>query len=267
MAVATTSQGRVIHYDEWAGDGDPVILVSGLGGFRASWRPIAEQLAPEFRVIALDNRDAGENGEETADYSVSDMASDVAALMDTLGIERAAIVGHSMGGFISLHLATEHADRVAKLVLVGTSPAAGVAIGQPFPPPPRESWIVDPVERSKAASPASYAPGFFDRNPGKLAEVAEMARGNRITRDGYARQARAINETHDVRPRLGEITAPTLVIHGDTDPSVSVKGGKLLLDGIPNATMHVYPGVGHHPMREEPERFIDDLLTFLRSDS
>lgn len=266
MAKATTSQGRVIHYDEWEGEGEPVILITGLGGYRASWRPIAEQLAPEFRVITLDNRDAGENDEETADYSVSDMANDVVALMDTLGIERAAVVGHSMGGFISLHLATEHPERVSRLVLVGTSPAAGVAIGQPFPPPPRESWIVDPVERSMAASPPSYGPGFFEQHPEKLAEIAEMARGNRITRDGYARQSRAINETHDVRPRLGEITAPTLVIHGDADSSVSVKGGKLLLDGIPNAEMHVYPGVGHHPMREEPERFMNDLLTFLRGD-
>lgn len=266
MATATTADGRTIHYDEWDGDGVPVLLISGLGGFRASWRPIAEQLAPEFRVVAPDNRDAGESDSEATDYTISDMADDVAALMTALGIEHAAVVGHSMGGFIALHLAVEHPERVSRLVLVGTSPAAGLAIGQPFPPPPRESWIVDPVERSMAALPQSYAPGFFDRHPEKLAEFAERARGNRITRDGYARQAKAINESHDVRDRLASITVPALVIHGDVDPSVSVRGGRLLAEGIPNARMLVYPGVGHHPMREEPARFVDDLRGFLRSD-
>jgi len=265
VAKATIGDCRTIHYDEWPGDGDPVVLVTGLGGYRASWRPIAEQLAPEFRVVAADNRDAGENDPEDADYSISDMAGDVVALLDALEIDRAAVVGHSMGGFIALHLAVEHPGRLSKLVLVGTSPAAGVAIGQPFPPPPRESWIVDPVERSMAALPQSYAPEFFERHPEKLAEFSERARGNRITRDGYARQARAINDTHDVRASLGEITVPTLIIHGDVDPSVSVRGGRLLADGIPGGEMLTYPGVGHHPMREEPERFIDDLRAFLRS--
>ncbi len=266
MATATIGDGRTIHYDEWPGSGDPVVLITGLGGYRASWRPVAEQLAPEFRVIAPDNRDAGENDPEDAGYTISDMAGDVAALLDTLGIERAAAVGHSMGGFIALHLAIDHPERVSKLVLVGTSPAAGLAIGQPFPPPPRESWITDPVARSMAALPQSYAPGFFDRNPDKLAEFAERSRGNHITRDGYARQASAINESHDVRPQLASIAVPALVIHGEVDPSISVKGGRLLVNGITNATMLVYPGVGHHPMREEPERFIDDLRAFLRSD-
>lgn len=267
MATATMGDGRTIHYDEWPGDGSPVVLVSGLGGYRASWRPVAERLAPEFRVVAPDNRDAGESDPEDEAYTISDMAGDVAALMSSLGIDRAAVVGHSMGGFIALHLATEHPERVSKLILVGTSPAAGLAIGQPFPPPPRESWIDDPVERSMAALPQSYAPGFFDRHPEKLVEFSERTRGNRITRDGYARQASAINESHDVRPQLAEIDVPVLVIHGDVDPSISVRGGQLLVKGIPHAEMLVYPGVGHHPMREEPERFIEDLLAFLRSDA
>lgn len=265
MTTVTIGDGRVVHYDEYQGDGEAVVLVSGLGGSRASWRPVAEQLAPEFRVIAPDNRDAGESDPEDAGYTISDMAGDVAGLLATLGIDRAAVVGHSMGGFIALHLATEHPERVAKLVLVGTSPAAGLAIGQPFPPPPRESWIDDPVERSMAALPQSYAPGFFDRHPEKLAEFSERARGNRITRDGYARQAQAINDSHDVRPGLAGIDVPTLVIHGDVDSSISVKGGRLLERGIPGAEMLVYPGVGHHPMREEPERFIEDLRGFLRA--
>lgn len=266
MAMAAIGDSRTIHYDEWSGKSGPVVLITGLGGYRASWQPVAEQLTPEFRVLAPDNRDAGENESEDTDYSISDMAGDVAALLDALSIEQAAIVGHSMGGFIALHLAAEHPERVAKLVLVGTSPAAGLAIGQPFPPPPHESWIIDPVERSIAASPQSYAPGFFDHHPEKLVEFAERARGNRITRDGYARQARAINETHDVRDQLAGFRMPTLIIHGDVDPSVSVRGGRLLETGIPNAQMLVYPGVGHHPMREEPERFVDDLRAFLRAD-
>jgi pimeloyl-ACP methyl ester carboxylesterase len=84
-----------------------------------------------------------------------------------------------------------------------------------------------------------------------------------MTREGYARQIAAISDTHNVRDRLGEIDIPTLVIHGDVDPLVGLKGGQLLAQGIPGATLKVYPGVGHHPFREAAEDFHRDVDAFL----
>jgi pimeloyl-ACP methyl ester carboxylesterase len=262
MATITIPGGRVVHYDQH-GEGDPLILINGLGGARTGWASVADAFSQHFRVVALDNRDAGESDPETEPYSLDDLADDVAGLMDALGIDRAHVLGHSMGGFIALHFAVNHPDRLNKLVLVGTSPVAGVALGQPFTGPTREEWIDDAAERTRETAPSGYAPGFFDTHPELMDALVERARSNRITWEGYRRQCRAISETHDVRDRLGDITAPTLVIHGDVDPSVSIKGGKKLATGIPNAQMLTYEGVGHHPMREAPERFERDVLSFL----
>lgn len=168
-----------------------------------------------------------------------------------------------MGGFIAQHLALNHPEMIDHLVLVGTSPAAGAALGQPLVPPTEDEWINDPVERTRQRAPQSHAPGYFDNNPDELEEMAQISATNRITREGYARQLAAISDTHDVRERLGAIDIPTLVTHGDVDPLVSIKGGRLLADGIPGATLKVYPGVGHHPFREAAEDFYRDVDEFL----
>lgn len=265
MATVEISGGRTVRYTDSGqdhGSGGTLLLISGLGGARSSWAPLASELESEFRVLTIDNRDAGEADDEISPYSIADMADDVAGFLDALGIEKVHVLGHSMGGFIALEFATRHPEKLDRLILVGTAAAAGRALGTDFLPPPREDWIDDPVERGKASMAAGYAPGFFDDKPSLLDTFAERTRGNRITWAGYGRQVAAINE-HDVRDRLGEVTAPTLVIHGDVDPSLGVKGGELIADGIPGARMLVYEGVGHHPMREEPERFVRDVREFL----
>ena len=265
MATTTIASGRMVHFDDTGQDQGPgrtLLLINGLGGARSSWDSLVRELESDLRVVTIDNRDAGEADDEAASYSIGDMADDAAGLLESLGIEKTHVLGHSMGGFIALEFAVRHPEPLDRLILVGTAAAAGRAIGHEFGPPPREGWIADPVARGKASMAASYAPGFFDRNPGLLETFAERTRGNRITWEGYARQVAAINE-HDIRERLVAITAPTLVIHGDVDPSIGPKGGRLIAEGIPGARINVYDGVGHHPMREQPERFVEDVRTFL----
>lgn len=265
MATTRISDSRTVHYDDTGQDrgaGRTLLLINGLGGARSSWSPLVSELEADVRVVTIDNRDAGEADAEIARYSIADMADDAAGLLRSLSIEKAHVLGHSMGGFIALEFALRHPEMLDRLILVGTAAAAGRAMGHDFPPPPREEWIDDPVERGKASMASSYAPGFFDRNPGLLETFAERGRGNRITWEGYSRQVAAIND-HDVRDRLSDITAPTLVIHGDVDPSLGLKGGEIIAQGIPGARLLVYGGVGHHPMREQPERFVQDVRSFL----
>lgn len=216
-------------------------------------------------MLRMDNRDAGENDPETDGYSIADMAGDVASFLDTLGVENAIVLGHSMGGFIALHLALDRPDLVDRLILVGTSPAAGAALGHPLPMTAPEEWIADPVERTMANAPQGYAPGFFDGKEDLLRQVAERVRGNRITREGYNRQQAAISDTHDLRTRVSDIGVPTLVIHGDVDSLIPVRGGEVLQQLLPNARLVVYPGVGHYPHIENPEEFFRDVREFLNA--
>lgn len=262
MASIEIEGGRKITCQS-RGDGPPLLLIRGLGGGAAEWGSVADRFARSFLVITFDNRDAGTNDPEAAGYSIADLADDAAGLLRALEIERAHVIGHSMGGFIALHLALNHPDLVDHLILVGTSPAAGVALGNPLVPPTEDEWIVDPVERSRARAPLTHGPGYFDHHPDELDEIAELTRANRITREGYARQLTAISETHDVRDRLREINAPTLIAHGDADPLVALRGGQLLAEGIPGAILKVYPGVGHYPYREAADDFYRDVDAFL----
>lgn len=262
MATTEINGGRKVHYDA-TGDGPPLLLIGGLGSTRHAWQPVVDALSPHFRVLRMDNRDAGENDPETAPYTIEDMAGDVAGFLDALGVTRTPVLGHSMGGFIALHLALNRPDLVEKLILVGTSSATGAALGSPLAPTAEADWVMDPVERTLARAPQSHAPGFFDDKPDLLRTVAERTRGNRITREGYNRQVAAISDTHDVRSMLGEIKVPALVLHGDVDPLIPLRGGEVLNRDLCDCRLIVYPCVGHHPQAEMPEKFINDVLGFL----
>jgi 3-oxoadipate enol-lactonase len=263
MASIEIEGGRTINYAV-SGDGPPLLLIRGLGGQGVEWGSTVGRFSPDFRVITFDNRDAGANEPETDGYSIADLADDAAGLLRALDIERAHVLGHSMGGFIAQHLVLNHPELVDHLILVGTSPAAGAALGQPLTPPTEEEWIADPVERSRQRAPLTHGPGYFDNHPDDLEEIAQLSSTNRITREGYTRHLAAISDTHDVRERLGEISAPTLIAHGDSDPLVSIRGGQLQAEGIPGAIFKVYPGVGHYPFREAADAFHRDVDEFLR---
>jgi 3-oxoadipate enol-lactonase len=263
--AVVTAGGRQIHYDDTGNSsgnasGPVALFIAGLGSPRGSWADAVAGLRDSVRCIAIDNRDAGENDPEIAPYSIADMADDTAAFLRALEIERATVFGSSMGGFIALHLALRHPELVERLVLVGTSPVAGL---EPMPPPVAADWIVDPLERAHKRLKLTTAPGFFEAHPERLDELAQQTTRNRMTVEGYARQTRAINETHDVRKQMGEITAPTLVVHGDQDASIPVRAGEILARDIPNARLEVRHNVGHLPHREEPQEFCRLARAFL----
>ena len=115
LAVVTAG-GRQIHYDDsGSGSGSVALFVAGLGSPRGSWADAVAGLQDTLRCLTIDNRDAGENDPETAPYSIADMADDCAALLGALNIERATVLGSSMGGFIALQLALRRPDAVERL--------------------------------------------------------------------------------------------------------------------------------------------------------
>ena len=259
--------GRRLAYEE-VGPADPqgsLLLLCGLGAKRQGWYRQLPVLGEHFRAIAVDYRDVGESDLAETPYSITDLALDAYALAAELGLERASLVGISMGGFIALELALARPAFVDRLVLVVTS-AGGAAHVSTSPEVMRALMPGDEAVESGAGARRVCSlvagPGFAERHPGAIDEFVEIARHHPMPADAYLRQLAACR-SHDVAERLGEITAPTLVIHGDSDPLVPLENGRLLAAGIPGARLIVYPGIGHIPEVECFERFNADLIAFL----
>jgi 3-oxoadipate enol-lactonase len=255
--------GRRIYFDDTGNELPALVLLQGFMASRPIWKWQVEAFAPHYRVITMDNRDAGESDPEPTTYTVADMAADVVALLDHLRIERATVLGHSMGGYIALQFAVRYPERLEKLILVGTSALAGGALGRPAPTYDRSTWIDDPVERTFRRYSHMTGPGFFEVRPELLTAVAETARGNRITFEAMTRQSDSAFNSHDVRADLPKISAPTLVIHGAVDPTIPLSAGRRIAEAIPNAQFVEFTNAGHLPHLERTEEFNRIVLDFL----
>jgi pimeloyl-ACP methyl ester carboxylesterase len=243
-----------------------VLLLCGIGAKRQGWYKQLPVLGRRFRAIALDYRDVGDSDPATGPYGIRELAEDVRVFASRIGVERASLVGISMGGFIALELALAHREFVDRLVLVVTS--AGGATHVSTSPEvmralmPGDDEEVESGEGARRVCSLVAGPGFAERHPEAIEEFVEIARHNPMHVDAYLRQLAACRK-HDVADRLAEISAPTLVIHGDADPLVRIENGRHLAANIPGAQLIVYEGVGHIPEVECSERFNDDLIAFL----
>ncbi len=262
MAVVE-ADGRRIYYDDTGGDLPALVLLQGFMASRGVWIWQVEAFSSRFRVITMDNRGAGESDPESSTYSMADLAGDVVALMDALSIERASLIGHSMGGYVALQFAAMFPGRLDKLVLAGTSALAGGALGRPAPTYERDRFIEDPVERTRSRYGRLTAPGYFDTHPEQLEALAESARGNRLNFEAMTRQSDSAFMTHDTREALPKITAPVLVVHGDLDRTIPISAGRKIAEAIPGARMVEFEGVGHLPHIERVEEFNRVVFAFL----
>ncbi|HEU5438021.1 MAG TPA: alpha/beta fold hydrolase, partial [Ktedonobacterales bacterium] len=261
--------GRTLAYDV-ASPANPadargtILLLTGLASKRLGWARQLEVFGREYRTIAMDHRDTGDSDEVADDYTAADLADDAAALLETLGITRAHVVGISLGGFVALHFALRHADLLDKLVLVSTSAGGSTHV----PPSPEIVALLTPDaslevgERAIRNYSRIMAAEYVAAHPEEMERIAETARYRPQSPAAYMRQLRA-SLAHDVTDALHRITAPTLVIHGDLDPLVPAANGEYLAKNIAGARHVVYHGVGHIPIVERADEFNRDVLAFL----
>lgn len=261
--------GRRLAYEEVAPP-DPegtVLLLCGIGAKRQGWYKQLPVLGRRFRTLALDYRDVGDSDPAAGPYTIAELADDVAGLAGELGIERASLVGVSMGGFIALELALRRPELVGKLILVVTS-AGGPTHVSTSPEIMRLLMPGDEQVETGAGArrvcAAVAGPGFAEREPEEIEAFVAIARYRPMTRDAYLRQLEACR-AHDVSDRLEQIRAPTLVLHGDVDPLVPLENGRLLAERIPDAALTVYPRTGHIPEVERAGEFNRDLIRFLEA--
>jgi len=263
VAIPHVTVGDLNMYYEVHGEGLPLLLISGLGNDLSSWALQIPDLAKRYRVISFDNRGSGRTDAPDLPYSIRMMAEDTAGLMDALGIEKAHVLGVSMGGYITQELAIRHPDRVRSLVLATTSVGPyllKISILQTWA---REALAgMSPMTLFQIMLPFMFNDSCFE-DP----EVVEMAVGTIAGHSStpphiLARQMTACAE-HDARDRIGEITAPTLVLAGKEDPFVPFSLSQELAASIPGARLRVLEGGGHGFSASMVEKFNRAVLEFL----
>jgi pimeloyl-ACP methyl ester carboxylesterase len=222
------------------GSGPPVLLLQGQATPTAGWDPVAHRLADRFRVLRTEQRGTGGSAPgrpEDADarFTTRALAGDVCAVLDAAGVDRAQVVGHSMGGKIAQWLAVDAPDRVASLVLLATSAGAGDGVSRDAAAH-RLLLGGDPVERRRLFFADDWAAAHPD-------EVRRF-----FTLDADRPTLRALyraSTTHDALAVLPRITAPTLVVHGTHDRLAALASAERLAAAIPGAELVAVPGAGH----------------------
>ena len=252
-----------IAWDE-RGDGDPIVLVHGLGYARWGWEPVVAPLAESYRVIRMDNRGIGESDVPEGPYTVRAMAEDVVRVLDEARAERAHVVGTSLGGMVAQELAIAWPDRVVKLVLACTTPGGAGA----YPIPQR---TLDLIAQAPSLAPEvalrrfvenALSPTTVTTRPDLVEQIYERRLASPPDPRGWQAQAAAAT-SFDAFDRLGRIQAPTLVLHGTADRVVEVRNAAILGDRIPDARVELFADAGHLFFWEEPERFVRSVRGFL----
>jgi 3-oxoadipate enol-lactonase len=262
--VPTARSGDTELYWESTGAGAPVLLVMGLGMTATSWWRSVPVLAERFRVLAFDNRGVGRSGRPPGPYSVGQMADDAVAVLDAAGEQSAHVYGISLGGMIAQEIGLRHGPRVRALVLGATTPGGAGAL--PADGPTRAFFdrrAQMPAEEAVWASvPYNYAGATRRAHAQRIADdIAQRLRYPIEPAPYGAQLAAALG--HDAGARLGEIAAPTLVVHGVEDRMVPAENGRLLARAIPGAQLLLAPGAAHLYFTDAPgvERAVGDFLS------
>lgn len=259
-----------LAYDVFGTGGRPLVLVMGIGAQRLLWDAALCEMFVDagFHVVRFDHRDIGQSThldtrvpppgptlvrgilklDVPAPYTLSDMAHDVIGLCDALGIDRAHVVGMSMGGMIGQHLALEHGERLRSLTAVMTTPGGRRYMPEPaalralFAPPPKTAEEAG-IHLERLFSTIGSKAWPVDRERLRVLGAEVHARG--MNPRGFLRHFAAVLASGDRRPKLPACRVPTLVVHGSCDPMFPLRAGRRLASLIPEATWLPIAGMGH----------------------
>ncbi len=263
-----TEQG-IVHYEVY-GRGGPVLLLHGWLNSWAVWRSTIEQLGRENRVYALDFFGFGESGDQAKDFSVDNFTRLVSQFMDRMGIVRAPLIGHSMGGTVSLKTAIAFPDKVVKVGVVG-SPIVGSSLSTLLKVAAYPGWVnlADRVPFVYNAFQTGFRPfikgySHFIARDGKMLGEMLSADASKLAFLPFFQSIGTLRET-DLRPLLRQITIPVLGIYGKKDVIVDPDQHHVLKECLPHSQIEWFEQSGHFPMLDEADRFHDTLRAFLRA--
>lgn len=258
MSSITTDHG-ILHY-EACGRGRPVVLLHGWLGSWGLWQETMAFLAQTYRTYALDFWGFGESGTRRDTYSVQDYVNLVHSFMEQLGITNAPLVGHSMGGTVSLAVAIQHPDKVKKVVVIG-SPIAGSSLSLLL-----KLFGIRPigfvVHHNLWAFKLAYhsLARLYSRDPNWSAMMDRDI--SRCNLESFQASISSLRHT-DLSGELNQISVPAMGMYGARDIVVQPTQWKTLKDGVLQARIEYYKKAGHFIMLDEPERFKVTLKDFL----
>jgi 3-oxoadipate enol-lactonase len=268
--MPVTRVNDINMYYEIHGEGDPLILIMGLGGDHFRWFRILPLLAENFKVLTFDNRGVGKTDKPDISYTMKMMSDDVAVLMDAVGIDKAHSFGISLGGMIAQNFALLHPDRIISLMLGCTFCGGKYTVSNEGTGPgvldPSLIETMLPEERAVEMMPALYSREFIDNNQDFVDIQIEYARNNPPDIVGYRRQLGAAG-THDTYDRLPEIKLPTLVIAGDADALIPAENSRIIASRIPDSELVILEGMGHGFYTEANEETARILTAFMKRHS
>jgi 3-oxoadipate enol-lactonase len=259
--MRTSVNGIDIAY-QTEGEGEPLLLIMGIGYARWGWRWLLPHLTDSFRAITFDNRCVGESGCPEEPFTMKEMAADAIGILDDLDIGTAHVFGVSMGGLIAQELAIGWPDRVKSLVLGATHLGTGNMV-----PLSEETLKIladrsgTPEEQIRRGMPYSFRPGWVDEHPEEFGEILEYRIPHQPPPEIYQRQLNA-TLTFDSSRSAMKIAARTLVIQGSGDRVVPPGNAKLIAETIPNARLEMLDRAGHLFFIEEPERIAGLIASF-----
>jgi 3-oxoadipate enol-lactonase len=256
-----------MHYIE-VGTGEPLVLIMGFGGDHLAWGFQVPAFAAAYRVIAFDNRGVGQSDSPDYPYTSRMMADDTARLMDALGVQRAHILGVSMGGMIAQELALSYPDRVQSLQLHCTYARSDNYVRVLSAAWRRIRTSFDQEQSLRTIALWLFAPRTYNERPEFVEALMQNGLANPYPQslEGFIRQGDAVL-SHDTLERLGEIRCPTLVSVADEDILVPPRFSRELTAAIPGAELRTISGAGHVYFWEKAEEFNAMCLAFLNAHS
>ncbi|KJS31483.1 MAG: hypothetical protein VR64_11900 [Desulfatitalea sp. BRH_c12] len=263
MAHIERTTGNV--YYESHGAGEPLIMIRGLGSNADHWYAQVPDLSGHYRVITFDNRGIGRSSDSGEPFSIQDLAQDTVDLMDALAIERAHVLGVSLGGMIAQEIAIAYPQRVMGLILVATHCGGEhmVNAAEEVTEKIRRMVFEGSVAARAEAAEAFFAPRTMLERPQVVEEYAAVSTKYPPGTDILKRQWHAVSN-HDTYDRLHRIAAATLVLTGAEDVLIPPANATRLSERIPRANLRVIAGGGHQILIEQPVACNEAILAFLR---
>ena len=245
------------------GSGTPIVFLHPFTTNHNIWTFQNIPFARDYRTIAVDHRGHGLSDKPASGYSIAEMAADVVAILDDAGIDKAVLVGNSIGGMIAMQASLDAPERVIGNLIL----SSGTNIGASLPPEAGEAFQQD----FEGAFAGLIEGCVSARTKRERPEVVEWADSVFRVPENFTREVFFANAgdpsgvfTWNIADRLGEIAHPTLVIAGNEDQATPLELNQELADGIPNAQLKVVEEVGHFYQLERPADFSNDLRSFLK---
>ena len=252
---------QINMYYEIEGSGFPLVLIPGMGSSLDVWAPsFRGALSRKNRILLMDNRGTGRSDAPDIEYSVAMMAQDLSALMDELGIQRAHIMGLSLGAMIAQELILNYPHKVESLMLCSSH--CGVKHYIPFPETGDTKDTGDAYEDSIIHR--MYPQEFIKKHPDLIKDIIDRETRYEPAAHIFERIYQAARD-FDSYDRLYRINVPTLIMSGDQDIMVHPDNSSMLAELIPGARLEILPGGGHGFIEQFPEQVLDIIGDFLKA--